>query len=487
MMQANFNRMSGFKRDIDHSYIVFIKFGPLDGRRERLDIVKLPLAAFCNKLVYDSIHSIYSFLTLQLYYKSSIFKKQDACWKSGKKLSNCDHLYNKKEGSATMKTKQIWKRAISVLLAVIIAASMLTTTAGAVQPDEQGSSFAEQFKSPEGTAKPFIRWWVSPGTMTEEGAKEQVRRMAEAGFGGLKMLCRASSIAFGSEEWAGRMRWALEEAIACGVQLYFTIGEGWPVKTPAITDPDDIRTQQGLFYKNVDFTASEGTMAYETDELPFPDRQFVVGKAYELVAVTAAQKMEDGSYDHDTAVDITGSVTGLPEDGSDVSGASVSWTAPAEGEWTIFYLYRQSMETRNTPVVDHFSADATDAVIGFWENTIMSDDTLRGLFEENGGQIFCDSLELGYANKSTAALWTKNLLKEFEVRRGYDLTPYLPALFIVIFYHYQAQAAAHDDGGMSADWDSDFDFGEAGSRVRKDFFETLTELFTENHVEKIAE
>lgn len=350
-------------------------------------------------------------------------------------------------------------------------------------------TFLEEFENPGDEYKPYIRWWFSPGSMTKEETRKQVRQVAEDGFGGLEMVALNASAHIGSDEWNECMKWILEEAQDCGLKLAFTIGEGWPVKTPEITDADDIRAQQGLFYKSVDFTAQEDANIYTTDTLPFPDEQFESDRPYELVAVTAAQKKADGTYDASSAVDITSSVSGLNEKKNDISGASVSWKAPENGQWSIFYLYRQSLEAADdtAPVIDHFSADATDAVLDYWENTIMGDPYLKELYESNGSEMFCDSLELGDTEKSKAALWTQNLLSEFEKRRGYDLTPYLPVIFIENIYHNQARAGAHENGGMSEDWPSDFDFGEEGYRIRMDFFQTLTELFTENHVKKIAD
>jgi hypothetical protein len=52
--------------------------------------------------------------------------------------------------------------------------------------------------------------------------------------------------------------------------------------------------------------------------------------------------------------------------------------------------------------------------------------------------------------------WTPNFLAEFQKRRGYDLTPYLPAL-------------AGDIGEKTAD-------------VRHDWGRTLTELADENYL-----
>ena len=142
-------------------------------------------------------------------------------------------------------------------------------------------------------------------------------------------------------------------------------------------------------------------MSYKIDQIPFPDEQFETERPYELVAVTAAKQV-DGVYDPNSAIDITSSITGM-SDNTDVSKATLNWTAPEQGNWTIFYLYRQAISTASQwgasdPIVDHFNKDATQAVLDYWENTVMAGD-LKGLYEQNGGNIFCDSLELGQASE----------------------------------------------------------------------------------------
>ncbi|MCI8497669.1 MAG: hypothetical protein HFE85_05410, partial [Clostridiales bacterium] len=374
-----------------------------------------------------------------------------------------------------MKKQKGFRSALAIFLAMLLIMTSMSVPAFAQGEATAEKSFSEQFEHPEGLAKPYIRWWVLPGMMNEEETKAEVRKMAEAGFGGIELVAIVSLAPFGSAGWNNAMKWALEEAIECGIQLDFTIGQGWPVKTPAVSDADDIRAEQGLFYKNVDFTAAEDAMVYEAQELPLPDKQFEAGRPYELVAVTAAKKTGDASYDPATAVNITDAV----------DGESVKWIAPETGDWTVFFLYRQGINSAggwgaSDPVVDHFSADATQAVLDYWDSNMMGDDYLRSLYEQNGGSIFCDSLEIGQASKDLSAFWTADMLEQFKARRGYDLTPYLPTLFIAQFYPCYSHR-------QTMDGTADFEFDGVGYQIREDFYKTLTELFTENHVRKIAD
>ncbi len=58
--------------------------------------------------------------------------------------------------------------------------------------------------------------------------------------------------------------------------------------------------------------------------------------------------------------------------------------------------------------------------------------------------IFEDSLEL-----SPDYLWTPKLLEEFKDRRGYDLTPYLPLIFVPGLHFDTNNRPSTDDPAVS--------------------------------------
>ena len=73
------------------------------------------------------------------------------------------------------------------------------------------------------------------------------------------------------------------------------------------------------------------------------------------------------------------------------------------------------------PVLDHHSREAMALFL-----RAAGDRVMNALASEGAPpfhSVFCDSLEVYGAD------WTKDYLAEFEKRRGYDLAPYLPALF----------------------------------------------------------
>lgn len=101
-------------------------------------------------------------------------------------------------------------------------------------------------------------------------------------------------------------------------------------------------------------------------------------------------------------------------------------------------------------VVDHYSREALDRYLA-----AVGDKLLGAVPPGAIRSIFCDSFEVYRAN------WTEKLPQEFSKRRGYNLLSHLPALF--------------DDSSSDSKY------------VRRDFWQTLSELATEEFVRTLQD
>ncbi len=101
-------------------------------------------------------------------------------------------------------------------------------------------------------------------------------------------------------------------------------------------------------------------------------------------------------------------------------------------------------------VLDHYSRAAVDAHL-----KVVGDRLMQAFGTHPPYAVFSDSLEVYSAD------WTPDFLDQFRKRRGYDLTPYLPAL-------------AGDIGPKTLD-------------IRHDWAKTLTDLVDENYLTPINE
>ena len=128
-----------------------------------------------------------------------------------------------------------------------------------------------------------------------------------------------------------------------------------------------------------------------------------------------------------------------------------------QGPATLFFISSHTRQTVKRPavgaegwVLDHYSLAAIQAHL-----KAVGEPMLRALSKTPPYAVFSDSLEVYNAD------WTANFLEEFRKRRGYDLTPYLPAL-----------------AG---------DIGDKTGAVRDDWGRTLTELANDNYLTPLRE
>ncbi|WP_240647498.1 glycosyl hydrolase [Paenibacillus nanensis] len=356
----------------------------------------------------------------------------------------------------------------------------------------------EPFKSPENRYRPKMRWWLPGAYMENDEIKREIEWLANAGYGGAEIIHffgiptedvepeHYVRYGFGSDEWNDRMKAALETAIPLGFQLDFTIGPLWPIATPAVMDREDERCVHGLhFGTKMIIGAYRGTL---------PESGTIDGeRPRKLVAVTAARLHKGAETVGKVAtLDLESAIDLMKEGLVDVMTERVAWTPPDGEEWCLFAFWSQTNGQMNNsigaPVIDHFTKAAAEAITGFWDERLLGDPHLRMLYEKNAGCLFCDSIELNAtmlggmygAQPLAVSIWTPELLDEFRERRGYDLTPYLPSIFIKGLYQLSVR---------NADDDAEFDFEDRSSnrRIRNDFYLTLTEMFRDNHVRVIRE
>jgi hypothetical protein len=212
-----------------------------------------------------------------------------------------------------------------------------------------------------------------------------------------------------------------------GLRMDMTMGSGWPYGGPHIT-PE--LAAEGLRCLRIPIKEGEQTV---------PGPQLQEGQQF-LAAFVASGN--GNHYDARSAHQIT-----RQEDGSFQLPPSV-----AGPRVLLFFVAGLTGQQVKRPavgaegnVLDHYNRAAIEKHL---------EAVGAPLGEAGGGNIramFCDSLEVYGAD------WTSDFLKEFERRRGYDLTPYLPALLV--------------------------DSGPQTAALRHDWGQTLSELLNQNFLE----
>ncbi len=355
----------------------------------------------------------------------------------------------------------------------------------------------ERLVHPPVSYGPWVRWWWPGNDVDDAELAREVDVLVDAGFAGAEIQAFNAALdpnadgaeisrrlSYGTPSFYAHLATVVAHAEARGLALDLTFGSGWPVGGEHVTPETSIQT---LLWSE---DAVDGPGAVTLD-LSGPDKPIFYlvaqilqlagepqarweGDRAERVAVLAYRVTGGGrssnpldladaiELDPGSAVDLTRHVA--------VDG-TLTWNAP-EGRWQVIAFFRApdgeypllNAEPESGYVVDHLDAGVVRDELEFH----LGERTGLGL--AGGGSvraIFDDSLELKSERHVTA-----DFVREFRRRRGYDPTPWLPAVVVPGADNYVFEAAALEAGAP-------FRFGEGDERVRHDWSQTVSDLFVE--------
>jgi hypothetical protein len=300
--------------------------------------------------------------------------------------------------------------------------------AGAPSTQSTGGSSLESlrqlFAKPPDAAKPMTRWWWFAAVTPEEITRE-LTFMRDAGLRGAEIQPvypvttddpsrGVRNLRYYSPEWWDVVRHTVREAKRLGLQLDFTLGSGWPYGGPFVTPDLGARRLRAL---SQDLT---GPRPFSWNLGPL-----TVGED-RIVAAVIAPVRDDGSPDLAKALAVPRPPA--PDAGQPRAGLLDALDVPP-GRWrvTVFLDTPTGMQVKRPTlgmeglVIDHHNRDAIDLFLRAAGDRVF--DAIGTADGPPFHSVFCDSLEVYGAD------WTRRLIEAFEKRRGYDLTPYLPALF----------------------------------------------------------
>ncbi len=294
---------------------------------------------------------------------------------------------------------------------------------------EEGSSLAAGFIDPPVSARPRAYYiWVN-GNFSLSEITRDLEEIKEKGMGGFDIYDKGTrdpnhiipdGPPFMSEESVEAICHTIREATRLGLELGFitsssaNAGGAWVTPEYAI---------KGIY---VSTTAVEGGKRF-AGILPLPDFPDRTPKGddgmplyHRDVSVLAVPDTPDSVVkDISLVTDLTGRMRG---DGS------LEWDAPG-GRWKILRFgctntgQRLAIPSSNSGglSIDHFNPEATEMHFNYVIDKLLSN---LGTFKETALKyMYLQSYEL------KGLIWTENLPGEFRKRHGYDLTPFLPALF----------------------------------------------------------
>ena len=335
---------------------------------------------------------------------------------------------------------------------IVIVSLLWMNPAGAFAQSPQGEELAAGFRSPPQTARARTWWHWMNGVVSKEGITADLEAMKRVGLAGAysfnvdQLPIDDPSVRVLNPKWRELMKFAAEEASRLGLELGFHNSPGWSSSGgPWVKVEDSMQTL--IFGASGQFNGpGKCTLKLATGRIAL--------NHYRDVAVLAFPTVADNQpIPKASILDISGRM--------DVEG-NLNWDAPA-GQWTIIrFGHTTTGKTNGTAPAsgrglecDKFSTAALDRYWQEYPAKILAD--AGPLVGKTITKVLIDSYEAGPQD------WTPLMREEFKKRRGYDLTPWLLALT-----------------------KRTVESSEQTQRFRRDWRQTISELFVSNYYRHMA-
>ncbi len=147
----------------------------------------------------------------------------------------------------------VWMRQVAVLLAVVLAGSLMAKASQETPPNgsakKASDALAAGFAHPPRSARLRAYWWWLNGNVTKAAITRDLEEMAAKGFGGA-LICDAGGAEqdgnarvphgpdFFSAEWRELYQHTLREADRLGLEMSLNIQSGWNLGGPMVEAED---------------------------------------------------------------------------------------------------------------------------------------------------------------------------------------------------------------------------------------------------------
>ncbi len=332
-----------------------------------------------------------------------------------------------------------------ISFAVISSVSLVSAPKATAQQEQRLAALEKSFANPPDDCRIMVRWWWFGPAVTKPELQRELEQMKAEEIGGVEIATlyplalddaisrdstsRVSTIGFHnqqflSEEHLDAIRFAATTARKLGLRVDVTLGSGWPFGGPHIP----VTQAAG------ELRAETVAVPAGTDSIAVPD----VGTGEQLIAAFLAP-VRDGKVALQNAKQVSAPETGR---------LRISSPLADERDAVFFIASRTGMTVKRPAigaegfVLDHYDRSAIEIHLH-----AVGDRLMQAFGDHPPYAVFSDSLEDYGSN------WTADMMEQFRMRRGYDLTPYLPALI--------------------------GDVGPLTAAIRHDWGRTLTELANE--------
>ncbi len=278
----------------------------------------------------------------------------------------------------------------------------------------------QAFQNPTKDYWPHTRWWWPGNPLSKAEITYELEQMRSHGIRGVEQISMADvyekgNIPYLSDEFMEMLKHTVKEAKRLDMEVSLNFGgPGWIIGGEWVKEEEKSKDMVPTF---VDLSGGQVFNGI------LPDRLIQTKRSWEhhstqldghetLLAVVAGKLGKDGKIRKNSLVNLT----------SKASGKKLSWTAPA-GEWRLMAFWLKKNGISNA--VDHFNKQAMEHYCDYLGTKFV--DALGDEIGKTVDSFFADSFEL--ANLSSGLNWSTGLLEAFQKEKGYDLAPYLPAIW----------------------------------------------------------
>ena len=296
-------------------------------------------------------------------------------------------------------------------------------------------------------SKPSTWWHWLDCNVTREGITADLEAMARMGYHEVQIFNASNGLPTGNiqyltPQWLEMLKWSAQEAERLGLTFCLHNCPGWSSSGGYWIKPE--YSMQRLVWSETQLTGNGKEQTLQLAEprkerdyyrdirvIAFPTPQTDQRLPQYQLKSLGSQNFPDKMLPSDPK--LPASATVRKADVQDISAymqpdGTLTWQAPA-GQWTILRMGHTSTGKDCHPTspatgggleVDKLSRKAMDE---HWRGGIQPIlDHLGPLAGKVLNNLLIDSYEVGCGN------WTEGFDSEFRARRGYDCTPYLPAM-----------------------------------------------------------
>lgn len=368
-------------------------------------------------------------------------------------------------------------------------------------PVDDGERFdLAAFADPPASARPWLRWWWPGDDVEPAELDRELAAMAAAGFGGAELQAFDAALNPDVSDAVSARRHAVDgpafyahvdaaarSAASHGLRLDLTLGSGWATGGPHVDATDALKTL-AWSERRLDGPGTFDAPLGDPAEPPFvtlaggvadggqPLVTWLPAEA-RRVAVLAAPVV--GGARSDDLFDLTDQLALDPTELRDLTSlvtpdGTLAWDIPP-GTWQLitFFIMPDGEPVKlhatggDARVVDHLDQDAVQRTL---DHLLGPRTGLASHFGQAIRGVFVDSFEF-----VAERLISTDFASEFEARRGYPLTPWLPAVIPP-----GADNNVFDGAGLPTA--SPFRLTPDDERIQHDYRLTVSELFTERFV-----